>query len=255
MQSSIAVKRKATVLHLKDRNIRMLKKELILRNPLQLMGYEEEDIIPAGGFGAVLAHAGTGKTALMVQIALSTMLRGKNVLHISLQDPVTKVSLWYKELFDDLTKLYNVAQISQFWESILPHRFIMTFKVDGFSAPRLEERITDLTEQGIFAPQMVIIDGLHFNETVRKTLTELKALAGKRGLHVWFAVHTHRHEEAVPGAMPKPLQGVDDLFDVALQLRPSGKDIHIIALKGAPSASSQQALILDPSTMLIKDQN
>lgn len=234
----------------------MLKKELILRSPLQLMGFEEEDIIPAGGFGAVLAHAGTGKTALMVQMALSAMLRGKNVLHISLQDPVTKVGLWYKELFDDLTKLYNVAQINRFWESILPRRFIMTFKVDGFSVPRLEERITDLVEQGIFVPQMVIIDGLHFNESVRKTLMELKVLAGKRGLHVWFAVHTHRRdEEAVPGAMPKPLQGVDDLFDVALQLRPSGKDIHIIALKGAPAASGEQALVLDPATMLVKDQN
>ena len=50
-----------------------------------------EDILPQGGFGAVLARAGVGKTALLVQLALNTMLRDKNVLHISLNDPVNKV--------------------------------------------------------------------------------------------------------------------------------------------------------------------
>jgi hypothetical protein len=253
MQSPIAVKRKATVVHLRDRKITMLKKELSLRNPLQLMGYEEEDIIRAGGFGAVLAHAGTGKTALMVQMALSTMLRGKNVLHISLHDPVNKVGIWYRELFDDLAKQYNVAQINEVWETILPHRFIMTFKVDGFSVPRLEERINDLTEQGIFVPQMVIVDGLFFDEAARKTLEELKVLAGKRGFHIWFTVHTHRKEETSAGEMPNQLKGVDDLFSVALQLRPFGKDLKVIALKGVPGAAGEKALVLDPSTMLIKD--
>ena len=57
---------------------------------------------PAGGFGAVLAHAGVGKTALLVQLALNSMLRSRNVLHVSLNDPVNKVNLWYSELFHHL---------------------------------------------------------------------------------------------------------------------------------------------------------
>ena len=83
-----------------------MKKELILRNPLRLMGDETDDIIPEGGFGAVLARAGVGKTALLVQLAVNALLRGNNVLHISLNDPVKKVSLWYKEVFNHLTKPY-----------------------------------------------------------------------------------------------------------------------------------------------------
>ena len=72
----------------------MLKKDLTLRNPLRLLGKENQDILSKGGFGAVLARAGVGKTAIMVQLSLETLLRGKNVLHISLSDPVNKVSLW-----------------------------------------------------------------------------------------------------------------------------------------------------------------
>ncbi|MDY6954411.1 MAG: hypothetical protein SWE60_23145, partial [Thermodesulfobacteriota bacterium] len=86
------------VIYLKDRDYYMLEKDLILRNPLRLMGQETEDILPEGGFGAVLARAGVGKTAFLVQLALNSMLKSKNVVHISLDDPVKKVCLWYEEV-------------------------------------------------------------------------------------------------------------------------------------------------------------
>ena len=79
----------------------MLKKEIIYRNPLINLGYENEDILPDGGFGAVIAHAGVGKTALLVQMALNTMIREKYILHVSLHDAVSKVDVWYHELFHE----------------------------------------------------------------------------------------------------------------------------------------------------------
>lgn len=138
------------VIYLKERNFKMLKKDLILRNPLRLLGNEKEAILPPGGFGAILARAGVGKTSLMVQLALNSLLDSDNVLHISLNDPVKKVSLWYDEVFRHIAEKYRLTQLDQLWDVILPHRFIMTFKVEGFSVPKLEERLTDLIEQGIF---------------------------------------------------------------------------------------------------------
>ncbi|MBI5063800.1 MAG: hypothetical protein HZB87_10175, partial [Desulfatitalea sp.] len=64
------------VIRLKERSLAMLKQDLILRNPLRLLGYDSDDILEPGQFGAVLARAGVGKTALVIQIALNTMLRG-----------------------------------------------------------------------------------------------------------------------------------------------------------------------------------
>ncbi|HEY5497785.1 MAG TPA: AAA family ATPase, partial [Syntrophales bacterium] len=167
----------------------MLKKDLILRNPLRQMGYENDDILPEGGFGAVLARAGVGKTALLVQLALNTMLRGKKVLHVSLLDPVNKVDLWYRELFRRLAVQYQIGQIRTLWEDMLPLRFIMTFKVEGFSVPRLQERLNDLMEQGIFSPDMIIIDGLIFDDTSKPVLASLKELVEKQGLRAWFTVN------------------------------------------------------------------
>jgi hypothetical protein len=232
----------------------MLKQELILRNPLRQLGFETEDILSAGGFGAVLAHAGVGKTALLVQLAMNGMLRNRNVLHISLNDPVNKVNLWYNELFHHLAGNDEGKQITRLWESVLPHRFIMTFRVESFTVPKLEERLSDLTEQGIFSPAMMIIDGLHFDESLRADLNDLKALAAGNGMHVWFTVHTHRHESPGADGLPVSFSAVAGLFDLVLELQPEHADVHIKLLRGKGSNPAGSALLLDPSTMLIKDK-
>lgn len=231
----------------------MLKKELLFRNPLKLMELETEDVLQPGGFGAVLARSGLGKTAILVQLAMDGLLRNKNVLHISLNDSVKKVCLWYEEVFRNIADQNNIRQIEQLWEAIVPHRLIMTFKVDTFSVPKLEERMTDLIEQNIFLPQVILIDGLPFDKDTKKTLTELKKLAESRFMHVWFTVRTHRHDEHGPDGMPDSLLHLADLFDVIIQLQPKGKEIHVKKLKGVPLACDHPELILDPSTMLVKD--
>ena len=240
---------------LKDRNIDMLKQELILRNPLRYLGFDTEDILAPGAFGAVLAHAGVGKTALLVQLALNGMLRSRNVLHVSLNDPVNKVTLWYGELFHHLADQYEAPQVKKLWDSVLPHRFIMTFRVESFSVPKLEERLNDLTEQGIFKPEMMIIDGLQCDASLRPALIALKALAVKNGMLIWFTVQTHRQEKPSQDGLPASFSPIADLFDLVLELQTEHADIHIKPLKGAASAVPAPALLLDPSTMLIKDRS
>ena len=232
----------------------MLKQDLILRNPLRLLGRENEDIIRPGSFGAVLARHGVGKTALVVQIALNSLLQQKNVLHISLNEPVGKVGLWYQEVFEQLAQQYKVPQIDQLWDTVMPHRFIMTFRVEGFSMPKLEERLTDLTAQNIFLPNLIIIDGLPFDEDARPRLQELKRLAREVGLPVWFTVTIHRHENPATDGLPVQLSPVQDMFDVAIALEPENETIHIKAIKAGPDHNAEAELILDPATMLIQSQ-
>lgn len=231
----------------------MIKKEMLYRNPLVNLGYENEDILPVGGFGAVLAHAGVGKTAFLVQLALNMMLREKSILHVSLNDAVSKVDLWYQEIFHDISEKFSIAEVNEYWDKIQPYRFIMTFKVEGFSAPKLEERLTDLMEQNIFKPHTIIIDGFKFDDAGRGQLVRLKELAEKYSMRMWFTVHTHRHEPPQENGLPLSFLHIADLFDVIVQLAATGDEIYIKSLKGKSVESGQNDLILDPSTMLIKD--
>jgi len=250
---NVALKRENNVIHLTYKDIIMIKKEMIYRNPLINLGYENEDILPVGGFGAVLAHAGVGKTALLVQLALNMMLRGHSVLHVSLHDAVSKVDLWYQEIFHDIAEKFSIPGINEYWDKIQPYRFIMTFKVEGFSAPKLEERLTDLMEQNIFKPYMVIIDGYKFDDAGRGQLVQLKELAKKYSMSLWFTVHTHRHEPPQENGLPLSFLHVADLFDVMVQLATKGDEVYIKSLKGGAGDHAPKDLLLDPSTMLIKD--
>ncbi|QTA80161.1 AAA ATPase-like domain-containing protein [Desulfonema limicola] len=230
----------------------MLKKELIRRNPLKLMGYEAEDILGPGEFGALTARAGVGKTAFLVQLAIDKLLRDRTVLHISLNEPVEKVCLWYEEVFRNLAFQSNIKKLDLFWETILPNRFIMTFKAETFSVAILKERLADLTEQGIFFPQMIIIDSFPFDKTQMDAVDELKKLAKDHSVAVWCAVKTHRHKEPGPDGMPYPLYDIAKYFEVIFELQPDEKNIKVKALKGGPDSNAAD-LIVDPSTMLVQD--
>jgi KaiC/GvpD/RAD55 family RecA-like ATPase len=229
----------------------MIKQEMILRNTLRQLGFESQEILPQGGFGAVLARAGVGKTAFLVQLALSGLLNEKKVLHISLNDPVDKVAIWYKELFRLLAAGDETVNKTAYLESLLPNRFIMTFRVEGFSVAKLEERLNDLSEQGIFTPSIVIIDGLNFEESKIAEIQELKQMAERRGLQAWFTVQTHRHEDAAADGLPLFFAPLSHFFDIMLELRPEHADVHIKVLRGGGAAG--ESALLDPTTMLIKE--
>ena len=227
---------------------------IIIANPFARLGNNTDDIIEKGAFGAVLARAGVGKTALLVQLALNHLLRKQRVLHISLNDPVRKISLWYKEIFNHIAEQNAVSNTQEIWETILPDRFIMTFRVEGFSVPKLEERLTDLTEQNIFSPDLVIIDGLPFDDRIQAVLTELKALPIAKRMSFWFTVTIHRHEMMDDAMIPPNVKNVADYFDIIIQLRPRGKMIHVFSMKKENGSLDESPLIFDPAAMILKEK-
>ncbi|PXF55128.1 MAG: cytoplasmic protein [Deltaproteobacteria bacterium] len=223
-------------------------------NPLSFIKEDAGHLLREGQFGAILAGAGEGKTSFLMHLALDNLLSGKNVLHICLGQPVKKVCLWYEEVLHRISDQYELNNTNVMWEMILPHRFIMTFNVEDFSVKRLEERLNDLTEQGVFFPQAVLLDGLPFNETVRESLSELKEMSRKHGFRVWFTVTTHREDKVEqPDDIPSPISYMSNLFDVIVQLKPVGREISVQVIKGQ-KADKVPPLILDPATQLIKNR-
>ncbi len=250
----MASAKKSKVVWLRERSIAMLKNDLILRNPLRLVGRDTGQALEEGEFGVVVSRAGVGKTSFLVQLAMDSLLRHKNVLHISLDQPVKKVCLWYEEVFRHIAEYYEIENTQELWETILPHRFIMTFKEEVFAVPRLEERLTDLTEQGIFFPQVVLIDGLTFDETVREILGELKILAREQGFPIWFTAMTYRADAMDDDGIPSSVSHVSDLFKTMVLLKPEGRKIHVDLLKGPRGQDTSSSLVLDPATLLILDE-
>jgi len=53
--------------------------------------------------------------------------------------------------------------------------------------------------------------------------------------------------------LPVSFSAVAVLFDLVLELQPEHADVHIKLLRGGGSTQVGSPLLLDPSTMLIKD--
>ncbi len=229
-----------------------MEDDLIVNNPLRALGLEGK----AGGtvqsmMGLVMARAGLGKTAILVQFALDCMLLGNKVLHVSIGEGVDKTRAWYDDILSVLTDGEKIESIPE----VMKNRMIMTFKESSFSKAKLEERLDDLVKQNIYKPECLIIDGYDFENNDKKSLEELRDFMKDRGLRmIWFSAVSHRGDQRVSAdGVPAPCHEVAGLFETVLLIKPEGDDMKLNIVKcDSCSVDPGAVLMLDPSTMLIK---
>ncbi|MFT5697503.1 MAG: hypothetical protein ACI8ZB_000351 [Desulforhopalus sp.] len=224
--------------------------DLVVNNPLRALGLDEK----AEGkesMGLVVARAGLGKTAILVQFALDCMLLGNKVLHVSIGEGVDKTRTWYDDILALITDGEKIESIPE----IMQNRMIMTFKENSFSKAMFVERLDDLVKQGIYQPECLIIDGYDFDANTKESLEEFRNVMTEQGLKmIWFSAVSHRDDERVSEAgVPAPCHEVDSLFDTILLINPEGDAMTLDILKcDAGSIDPGTTLLLDPSTMLLK---
>src|SRR5210317_1507469 len=140
----------------------MLKEDLIKKNPLRVLNPLTPETLPDHRMGLIMARAGLGKTAILVQIAMDSMLRGQKVLHVSVGEGLEKAKAWYEDVFKYIAEGYQLDNAAEVEEELMRSRMIMTFKESSLSRPKLEERLNDLVSQDIFRPDIVLVDGYDF---------------------------------------------------------------------------------------------
>ncbi|MEN8199896.1 MAG: hypothetical protein ABFR63_07455 [Thermodesulfobacteriota bacterium] len=235
----------------------MGKEDLVSNNPLRALGLEKEEGSAGRRVGLVMARAGLGKTSILVQIAMDSMFRDNKVLHVAIGEGVDKTRAWYDDILDLMNQENRIGDFQQLVDEIMQNRMIMTFKENSFDAAKLEERMEDLAQQGIFKADCLIIDGFDFaNSDCASALTELKGFMEKNDLKMmWFSAVSHRDDERVSAnGIPAPCHEVDDLFDTVLLIAPEDSGIRLKTLKcsEACAVDAGKALLLDPATMLIQ---
>ncbi len=233
----------------------MLKKDLILKNPLRALEPETGLNAAPHRMGLVVARRGVGKTALLVQFALDSLLRGNHVAHVSIGQNLDKAKAWYEDLFQSLSDSYRLDHAGEVHDEIARKRFIMTFKADAFSGPKLEERLNDLLYQDVFRPNSMVIDGYDFENATRGQIQDLRDLTEAMSLHTWFSALRHRDETKVSAlGVPAPWDRFEEVFDTILLLDPEGNGISLNTLKDEASGSSNRKnLLLDPATFLVSE--
>jgi len=223
------------------------------RSPLRMIDNEKNaPALPDGAFGAVYSRPGVGKTAFLVQIAIDAMLSGRNVLHIGLNDPVTKVDLWYQEMIHLMAREEAPDTSEKLWDMIMPHRFITTFRSENFNLTTLKDRLADMIHQQVFIPRLLVIDNIDVGNLSKNFLIEFKNFLKENGLRAWFSLSTPDATTSTTSSFPENLQDKIELFDLLFRLV-MGSDGNIQLTPEGPLAkeTTSNHLYLDPQTMLI----
>jgi hypothetical protein len=228
----------------------MLKKDLIHKSPAsKTIGIEN---IKDGRFGAVLSRAGVGKTGFLVQIALTQLLSNEKILHISLDDPMEKINLRYKEGYTNLIDYIGYIdpqKAVRLWEDIKPNKVGISYTESTFDTQKIRDYLKSFKKADLTLPSIMIIDGLNFDNDVSNILEELESLSREFCVFVWFSMKNHREEKLCEDGFPIQLETYKDRFDKAIFLQPIEDKIEAVILKD--NDRTDQKFKLDPATMMI----
>jgi len=230
----------------------MQQKELSERSPLRVLDQSIHGGLGRGNIGVVVARHGVGKTAFLVGIALDELMRGRNVLHVSLEQTAERVRTYYDEIFAALSHAQALDDVWRVRLSLERQRRIHCYLGGTFSLERLRESLAFMKHNGDFTPQSVVIDGYEFSARSGPELAGLRAIARELDAELWMSSVTSRAAQRDERGVPEPLTRLWDAVDVILGMAHDGKAVHIGLLKdhGNPDVSELK-LALDPTTLLL----
>lgn len=235
----------------------MIYKEVNETSPLRILESSTHGGLGPGKLGVVMARAGVGKTAFLVQIGLDDAMRERPVLHIALGQDLAHVHSWYDALYDDLADANGLENREQVRVLVNKNRVIQAYTDQQLSHDRLDDVLDLYAEKARFAPKAILIDGFDWESgKVVERAAELGAfkLAAKRlGAELWMSAQTHREgAPAHPTGLIPPCDAYEDVIDVAFFLEPEGTHATVRVLKDHDNTDfAETHLHLDTDTMRI----
>ncbi len=214
----------------------MYRKEVNEQSPIRILEQSIRGGLGKGNLGVIMARAGIGKSAILVQIGLDDLLRDRTVLHISLDQTMENVRSWYDALFADLVQRTNMQDPAEAQATIEKNRMIASFTDQDLWPARLEKTVELFRSQLDFKPSAILVDGhpWDFYEVTENAamIGAFKAYAKLIGAELWMSAQTlSGPTPESPTGLPAPVDACARLVDVALHLEPEGGDVVVRILK------------------------
>lgn len=211
----------------------MIRQEAILQSPLRILDRSIRGGLGKGHLGVIMAAAGVGKSACLVQLGLDALLRGKAVLHVAAGQSVEHVSARYDALFDELAERVDLADRGRVRASIAQRRLIWSSVEGSVGARGLDEALAAFQAHLALSPCIILVDGFDWDEPgATATVGAVKASAARIGAELWMSARDARGRE--PGRVRRIAPLPDDcaaLVDVGISLEPHGRHARLTLVK------------------------
>ena len=230
------------------------------KSPLRILEQCSHGGVRPGDLGVVMARAGVGKTAFLVQVGIDHALRKKKTLHVALGQDLDHVHSWYDALFDHQADSLEVSY-REARELLSRNRLIQTYQSSELDPEKLAELLRLYQNKLDFVPKAILIDGFDWKAAnpadVVSQIASLKQLASTVDAELWMSAQTQRAVTTNhPTQITAPCAVCSDHIDVAIFLEPEGRDVSIRLLKEHDNPSpSATHLVLHTDTMQISQDD
>jgi len=230
----------------------MYQKELNERNPLRLFEHSIHGGLGLGNLGVIVARHGTGKTALLVGIALDEAMRGRKTLHVSLENTVDHLREFYDAVFIDLAHAANLEDPAAVRLEMERNRILHTYAGKSFTIHKLRHSINFLKEYAHFDPVCVVLEGFNFERASQEDVDAFRQLAVDFNVEMWMSAVRHREVADGDHGIPQSVSKFTSAISVIVQMKDDNDGVHVSILKDHDNPDvAKIALALDPSTMLL----
>ena len=222
------------------------------RSPIRTLERAYRGGLGRGKLGVVLAGSGDGKTALLVQLGLDALLRGKTVLHVSSEVPVGRLRAFYDEYFRFVERAVGLESVLPVQLDVERRRLLVCQPGSMLPLARLREACLSARNALGRDPDIVIIEGFDWAAANVAHLKALQELGQLMGSEMWASVLTNRRAEYVGhGEFPPPWDRFSSSADVVLWLVPSDGRVRLNVVSVHDGYSGEDWFDIDPETKLV----
>ena len=218
----------------------MVKQDLYDKSTIRLFDAATEGGLKAGEIGLVTSKKGLGKTSVLVQFGMDTLLQDKQLVHVTFDLHSSNVISWYDGIFTELAKKKNVGNAAELKESIVSKRTVL-----NFSLSKVVNTLNALKAGGI-AVAGVILDGIDFAKVSEDDIKAVSEYAKKENVTVWGA--STAEGDKLTDSVPAALEGY---FSAVVHLNQKSDAVAVDVLKIHDKKNVEAGLKLDTKTLLI----
>ena len=125
----------------------MDKKDLIAHSPVRYFDVTNAGL-KDGEMGLITAKKGLGKTSILVQFGIDSLLNDKALVHVSFDQQSSNVIAWYSSVLAEIAKKKSL-NLDDINEEIVRNRTILNFNQETFTLPKVVNTLKAMKDGGI----------------------------------------------------------------------------------------------------------
>lgn len=216
----------------------MEKKDLLEFSPVRYFDKNAKNLNP-GEMGLITAKKGLGKTSVLVQFAIDTLLNDKALVHVSFDQQSSNVISWYSSILAEVAKKKSI-NISDIESDIVRNRTILNFNQETFTLPKVVKTLQSLKDGGIKIDS-IVVDGLDMNKIDNADFNCFADFVKSEKMTAWFSYTSEA--ETLADTLPAEKS---DSFTTVTHLAAEGKGLVLNIIKNGVGKVN-----LDAKTLLM----